>query len=415
MPAPDLSSAVPLWRRPRVWIGAAVALASGVVLLRLWQGSELPVETVVQREFVQTVVASGRVEAPYRVDLGAQVTGTVAAVPVAEGAVVQAGQVLLQLDDAEVRASLQQAEAALAQAQLKLRQLDEVQRPVAEQALRQAETTRDTARRQWQRQQALSEQGFVGPAALDDARKALALAESQWQAARAQAQAVAPGGSDLAAAQAALAQAQAAVQAARARQAYMTLTAPRDGVLISRAVEVGSVVQAGKTLMTLSPSGATQLVLSVDEKHLQALAPGQPALASADAFAAQRFAARLAYINPGVNASTGAVEVKLDVPQPPAYLRQDMTVSVDIEVARKPGAVLLATSCVQDPGSAQPWVWQVRDGRVVRQPVRLGLRSPGWTEILDGLRPGDQVAAAGTRPQEAQRVRPVAAAASAPA
>ena len=90
-------------------------------------------------------------------------------------------------------------------------------------------------------------------------------------------------------------------------------------------------MQPGKVLLTLSPRGRTQLVIEIDEKNLGLLATGQEALASADAYPQQRFPATLVYINSGVNALTGAVQVKLDVPSPPAVLKQDMTVSVDIE------------------------------------------------------------------------------------
>ncbi len=58
-------------------------------------------------------------------------------------------------------------------------------------------------------------------------------------------------------------------------------------------------VQPGKVLMVLSPSGETQLVLQIDERNLAKLKLGQKALASADAYPAQRFAAELVYINPG--------------------------------------------------------------------------------------------------------------------
>ena len=125
-------------------------------------------------------------------------------------------------------------------------------------------------------------------------------------------------------------------------------SAPRDGTLIARNVEVGDVVQPGKVLMRLSPAGLTQLVVDIDEKNLHLLALGQRALASADAYAQQRFTAELSYINPGVNAQTGSVQVKLDVPNPPPKLQQDMTVSVDIEVARHAQALLLPGSVVHD-------------------------------------------------------------------
>jgi HlyD family secretion protein len=186
------------------------------------------------------------------------------------------------------------------------------------------------------------------------------------------------------------------------------------GILIGRNVEVGDVVQAGKVLMTLSPAGRTQLVVAIDEKNLALLSLGQKALASADAYAQQRFGAELVYINPGVNALTGSVEVKLDVPVPPPVLKQDMTVSVDIEVARRLNALIVPAAALHDADSAAPWVLRVEGRHAVRRPVRLGLRSGGFAEVMEGLDEGDLVVAAASAGMAAgARIRPAASAASA--
>jgi HlyD family secretion protein len=174
------------------------------------------------------------------------------------------------------------------------------------------------------------------------------------------------------------------------------------------------VVQPGKVLMTLSPHGQTQLVVQIDEKNLALLALGQPALASAEAYANQRVAAVLAYINPGVNATTGAVEVKLDVGLPPTTLKQDMTVSVDIEVARRPRALIVPMVAVHDPDGAAPWVLRVEGRQAVRRAVRLGLRSGGLAEVTEGLGEQDIIVTAPATLAPGARIRAVAAVASAP-
>jgi HlyD family secretion protein len=212
-------------------------------------------------------------------------------------------------------------------------------------------------------------------------------------------------GSDYAMAQAAVAEAQANADAAHARARYALITAPLAGTLIGRNVEAGDVVQPGKVLMTLSPNGRTQLIVQIDEKNLRLLALGQKALASADAYPQQRFEAVLAYVNPGINAQTGAVEVKLDVPAPPPVLKQDMTVSVDIEVARVKNALTVSASTVRDINSAAPWVLCVEDGRAVQRKVRLGLRGGGTIEVLEGLREGDVVLAAPETVRPGARIR----------
>jgi HlyD family secretion protein len=161
--------------------------------------------------------------------------------------------------------------------------------------------------------------------------------------------------------------------------------------------------------MTLSPNGRTQIVVAIDEKNLHLIALGQQALVSADAYPKTKFNATLVYINPGVNVQTGAVDVKLDVDQPPAVLRQDMTVSVDIEVARRPQALLLSTAALRDADGASPWVLRVQDGQAEKVAVHLGLRSGGQVEVTQGLQEGDTVLTGATSLQPGARVRAQAA------
>ena len=220
---------------------------------------------------------------------------------------------------------------------------------------------------------------------MDDAQRADELATSQVASAQAQVQTNSPNGSDAALARAALAQAIAGEQLAQVKLAQGQVLAPSGGVLISRNVEVGDIVQPGKELMVLAASGQLQVLIQVDEKNLSKIALGQPAYCSADAFASQRFDAVVAYINPGVDATRGSVEVKLNVTNAPAYLRQDMTVSIDIETAKRAASVVVATSAVQDASSDKPWVLVVRDKRAVKQFVKLGLRGDTRVEVLEGI------------------------------
>lgn len=389
-PNPRLFAAIRRRAPAALAVLALVALALLFGPRVLW-GPRVAVTPVLRGDFVQSVVASGHVEAPHRVNIGAQLAGEVKAVPVEEGQEVVAGQVLIQLVDAEWVAAAAQADAAVQQAEARLRLLREVQAPVAAQALRQAEINAGNARAQWRRNVALREQGFIGQAALDDFKKALDLSEAQVLTARSQLASAQPGGSDHAVATTALAEARAAAAAAHARLNYTAITAPVAGTLIDRSVEPGDVVQPGKTLMVLSPAGQTQLVVQIDEKNLALLASGQQAVASADAYADQHFAAELVYINPGVDVQRGSVEVKLAVPHPPAYLRQDMTVSVQIRTASRSQTLLLASDAVRDADRGEPWVLKVDGHHASRQRVKLGLRSGGQTEVLEGLQAGDLV------------------------
>ena len=99
---------------------------------------------------------------------------------------------------------------------------------------------------------------------------------------------------------------------------------------------------------------------------------------------------------------------------PPAFLRQDMTASVDIEVAHRADTVIVPTETVRDATGEHPWVLAIRGWRAVRQPVKLGLRGDNRIEVLEGVEPGDElIPATNGLVKAGQRVRGVAA--SAPA
>ena len=166
-------------------------------------------------------------------------------------------------------------------------------------------------------------------------------------------------------------------------------------------------MQPGNPLLVLAPDGITQLLLRIDERNLGKLALAQKAVASADAYADKQFAAVVSYINPSVDIARASVEVKLDVAAPPDYLRQDMTVSVDIEVGRSAKALVLPGRSVHDALSAQPWIMGISKGRAARLPVRLGLQGSTHTEILDGIAEGDFVIPATFPVIAGQRVRPI--------
>lgn len=369
----------------------ALAIVAGAVLASvLWlRGSSIPVAVARRADLVETVVASGHVESQFRVEIGSQMTGTVAQVAVQEGETVRKGQPLIVLASDELMNTQTQAHDVMTQAQAHVRQLRELSLPTALEARRSAAASLLGTQQIYDRAVILMRKGFMTRAALDDAKKNLDMARTQVRTANAQVGSAQAGGSDYATAQSQLDQARAALAAATSRLAYTTILAPRDGVLIARSVERGAVVTPGQTLMVLAPAGSVQLVLQIDERNLGKVALGQTALASADAYPNKQFPATIVFINPGIDIARASATVKLAVSKPPAYLRQDMTVSVDIETARRQAAIVLPGTAVHDALSTQPWVLLVRNGRAVRQNVTLGLQGNLQVQILSGVAVGD--------------------------
>lgn len=392
--------------RPGVWLALAVLLAAGGYGLLQARGPSVRTASAVQRELEQHIVASGRVWVPSRVQISAQSPGLVVAVGAMAGQRMRKGELLVQLDDAEARAAVAQAQAAVDQAAARVDQLRRVGAIVASEALRQAQAQLDSAQRAFSRADQLASSGAISPAELDDARRTLDVARAQKTAAEAQQLAAAPLGADSRVALTALLQARAQLAGANVRLAQMRLTAVDAGVVLSRSVEPGDVVQPGKVLLVMALDAETQLVFNPDERNLPFISLGQRARASADAYPSIVFDAVVSHIAPAIDPERGSVEVRLSVPEPPSILKPDMTVSVDLTVARKEAALTVPSDALREVSSPEPWVWAVEGGRAVRRPVALGLRGDGSVEITGGLAAGNQVILPDGRAlSEGQRVR----------
>jgi HlyD family secretion protein len=234
----------------------------------------------------------------------------------------------------------------------------------------------------------------------------VAVAAAQQAGARAQIAANADQGTDITQAQAALALAASAREAAASRLAQTVIAAPADAVVLTRQVEPGQIVQPGRTLLTLALAGPVQLLAQVDELSLEQLQAGQLAGVLADAFPRQRFSARVLAIAPQVDAQRGAVEVRFAlVPPVPDFLREDMTLSVEVETARRERTLVLPLDALRsDDGAGGATAWVDEDGRVRARTLRLGVRTLDAAEVLDGLRAGDKVLL-GDAPDPGSRVR----------
>ena len=370
------------------------------------RGPQVDALVVQSAPLVRTLQFSARVATLSRVDVGSTVTGRVAQVRVMEGTQVRQGDVLVQLESDELRAALAQAVAAERQAKARLEGLRSTGRTAAQAARAQADASLQAASASLARVQQLVAEGFYSPAQLDEARRAVDVARAQQLSAQAQLQATADAGTEVAQAQAQLALAQAATVAAQARLAQATLVAPADARVLVREVEPGQIVQPGKALFSLALAGPTQLVAQVDERFLEQLQLGQPAWVVADAFAGQRFAARVLSIAPAVDAQRGAIEVKFSIEQAPAFLREDMTLSVEVETARRERTLVLPQAALRGPaGGDQASVLVLQDGRAQVRNVRLGLRTLDAVEVLGGLKESDTVLRGHASLQDGQRVR----------
>ena len=230
----------------------------------------------------------------------------------------------------------------------------------------QAEATLRAAQAEFARHRQLVAQGFISASRLDDLLRAVDVSRAQHVSAHAQVRANADAGTEVVQAQAQLDQARAAVTTAQVRLAQTQVTAPADTRVLTRQVEPRQIVQPGKALFSLALAGPTQLNAQVDERFLDQLQTGQSASVVADAFADQRFAAHVLSIAPAVDAQRGAIDVKFSRDKaPPAFLREDMTLSVEVEIAKRERALGVPLGALRSrAGSASANVLILQEGRV---------------------------------------------------
>lgn len=351
---------------------------------------------------VQDVVATGYVLTPSRVQVASEITGTVVKRFVDRGDHVEPGQPLVELRGDQTTAQLDQARAAL-------RQLREQTRPQAAAALGQAKAQFEQAERDDKRARAVFDAGGGSEQQREQAQTALRNARQQLDSAQAAYAAVAPGGAQERVLEAALA----AAGAVNARSVVRSGVA---GVILARNVEVGDTVTPGESLYVLAMDGPTEISLPVNEQSIGNLRVGQQAQCVADAYPGRTFPAVVSFLAPQVDRSTGTLEVRLRVPNPPSWLRQDMTVSADIVTARRSDALVVPNDALRQIDGDHATVLVLRGGRARAQPIRLGLRGLTLTQVLSGLSAGAEVIAddavrADSRVRLA--LRPIAAAAGA--
>jgi HlyD family secretion protein len=387
---------------------AVVGLAAlGLAASRMTRAREIDAIAVRRQPMIQTVVASGRVLPPARIDLGTTLLGIVMQVNAEEGQHVAAGAVLVTLDDAELRAAVVASEAALEQARLEVELLRRSGSPSAREGLVQARLDLDLAQQRAERLMRLSQAGAVTATDVDEARSAREVAQSRVRQAELTARERGNAGSEHRANLAALDQAQANLAAAQARLARTRVSAPADSVVLQRQVEPGDVVQPGQVLVVLAREGQKRISVPIDERNIARLALKQRARVIAEAFPERPFDAEVDFIAPAVEPDRGTVEVRLGVLAPPVDLRADMTVTAEIEVSRRESVLAVPVGALVSGPDGGPAVWTAVDGVAVARPVVLGGRGSALVEILSGLNEGEIVLLAQTGEIEAgQRVRP---------
>lgn len=345
-------------------------------VFRWWQGPQVTGYTLEPIPLVQSVVATGQVITVSRAQVGSEVTGVVLERRVKEGDRVKPGDLLVVLKSDELAAQVRQAEVAL-------NELATNRRPQASAELASAKAQLEQASREATRRRN-AEAGILSAEEIEQAVEAERVARNNYETVRLKAAALAPG-------QVEEASLREQLSVAQAQLAKTKIRATVAGTVLTRDVEPGDLVQPGRTLFTIAMDGNTEIRVPLDERNLSRLALSQKATAIADAYPDKPFPARINFIAPSIDPQRGTVEVRLSVDRVPDFLRQDMTVSVNVETGRRDRTLAIPNDALGKVQGDQATVLLVRDSKIQRQKVQLGLRGLAMSEVISGLKVGDQV------------------------
>jgi HlyD family secretion protein len=392
------------------WLGLLVLL---VLLLAAWRWvAAVPrVETVFARKqaVVDLVIASGRIQSGRQSQVGSEVSGQVKQVRVREGDTVAAGQLLLELDDMETRQRLEQAHWAAETARKELERLrqgaqkEEINRARSE--LEKAGAVRFQAEQDHNRMQSLFEQKIIPKADLERSRATLDQALAVEKSLRSTLELLLrqPLVQDVEVMEARVKEKEAGVRVTKSELGKRGLTAPFKGLVIRRNVEPGQSVTPGMGLLTLADLDLLEIYVEIDENNISKVRKGQEAVVITPAYRDQPFRARLIRIGPEVDSGRGVIALRFLPMSVPSYIRPDMTVDVNIEVARFPEVCTLPTTTVLEE-KGKSFIYLVEKGRAKRREVRLLSKGPEWVALAD-FDPKAVVVLRGTEVKEGQRIR----------
>ena len=296
----------------------------------------LPVEVAVARldTVRDEIAATGQIEAVQSIDLRPEVDGRIVEFLVREGQEVEQGTPLFKVDDAQLKAQVDQLEA---------------QRDLAQQALA--------------RTKELAKQNASSAADLERAEATARSAQAEY---------------DL----------------QRIRLERTTVRAPFTGVVGQRYVSVGDYVTSSTRLASLHTVNPQRAAFQVPERFARLLRPGQEVTFRVAAIPGHDFSGTVDFVDPVVQLPGRTILVKARVPNSERLLQPGMFIEAHLVTAVRPKAIVIPEDAVV-PVQGSTLVWVVKDGKVAQQPVGLGVRTPGFVEVTSGLEVGTQVVVGG--------------------
>ena len=348
-------------------------------------------------DLAKSVVATGKIEPITKVEVKSKASGIVKRLYVEYGDRVKKGQILAELDKEEIQARVDQARAQVAASTASLN----ATRADLTRARVDAEGPDvPPLKRAYDRAQGMAKEGVVSASALDDAQRNYEMALNKQNVAKAQLQVLQ---AKIGQAEAQLAQDRANLKQLEEQLGYTTIESPLDGIVLSRDVEVGDAVSSilvlGSTatlVMTLGDTSEVYVKGKVDESDIGKVYLGQPARIKVESYKDKTFTGKVTKISPmGVEKdNVTTFEVRVSINNPEGMLKAMMTANAEIILDEHKNVLQIPEGSIMYDKDKNASV-EVPDshGKEGKRKVavNIGISNGAKTELLKGLKEGDQV------------------------
>jgi multidrug efflux pump subunit AcrA (membrane-fusion protein) len=357
---------------------------------------EVTTAAAIKRELPRFFEATGSLAGDQQTDVAPQTAGKVVAVGVDIGSPVRRGQMLVRLDDAELKLRVDQALAQVEQAKAAVRQAEEKiglrsnqafdPNRVAEVAA--AKVTLDLAEKNLTRAEKLIESGDVSRSFYDDARARRDQLKEQYDVQLAQARQNFAG---VQVARTNVANAEAALALARKNLSYANIPSPIDGYVTERTADLGEYVSPQQKVATVVRTNPLRIRIDIPEQAIPEVQLGQAVSITTSAWPERNFSGRIARIAPNVSATSRTLTVEAEIENSSGALKPGQFATVRILQQRAEPAVLVPARAVTTQAGVSR-VFVVKNGHAEQRLVQTGQTEGDLIEIKNGVAADEQVA-----------------------
>ncbi len=392
-------------RRKRIIIWSSIAAAVVVLvvagaLIASSSGTKIDpskLAKVERGDLAKSVVATGKIEPITKVEIKSKASGIVKKLYVDYGDKVKKGQVLAELDREEIQARVDQARAQLeaSSASLNGTRADLVRARVDAEG-----PDVPLLKRAYDRAQNMAKDGVVSASALDDAEKNYEMALNKQNVSKAQLQVLQ---AKIGQAEGQVAQDRANLKQLEEQLGYTTIESPIDGIVLSRDVEIGDAVSSilvlgssATLVMTMGDTSEVYVKGKVDESDIGKVYLGQPARIKVESFKDKTFTGKVTKISPmGVEKdNVTTFEVRVSINNPEGVLKAMMTANAEIILEEHKNVLQIPEGSIiydkDKKASVEIPDPKAKEGKK-KLAVNIGISNGAKTELLQGLKEGDQV------------------------